>query len=122
MMTKYLLVVLFSVIVNAQTIVNSPQLSMTGGSAAYSTGIKEIWLNADDKNSLAVERVLHELGHHIWFHGGVDTVAYKNRYNDGDVWEAFANDHVYYLLGWLNKNELNYQIFYEFYNRSNNND
>jgi len=102
-----------------QVIVNSPVLNFSGGGAAYSVNSTEIFMSDEDRNSIVLHKFLHELGHHIWYSGKVDTVAYKEYYKSSEnIWEDFANDHYFYFMGWLNKKQLNYRIFLEFYNKA----
>ena len=83
----------------------------------YNVDKKEITLSGGNPDVL--RHFLHELGHHIWFYGGVDTAAFRedNNWYWGDIKELFAHEHYYYFIGEAMSN--NRKIFDEFYNRKN---
>lgn len=102
------LVFMFSFICYSQQIVNLSHFQ-----PHYNATKKEISLSGGNPNVL--KQFLHELGHHIWFYGGVDTLEYKKMFTDNNIWERFANEHYYYFL-----DETDYyhkEIFDKFYNK-----
>ena len=63
---------------------------------------------------------LHELGHHIWFYGGIDTTAILNNlageyFSKAEVMELFADQHWKYFFG--DASPAFHNIFEAFYNR-----
>jgi len=80
----------------------------------YDVTAKEITIKGGDTNTL--KYFLHELGHHIWFYGDIDTTAYKEKYSEfGNIRELFAHEHYYYFMG--DAMEYSKEVFDKFYNR-----
>ena len=111
-MNKFLII---SLMLIASTIYSQQIVSLSHFQPHYNVIKKEINLSGGNPNIL--KQFLHELGHHIWFYGGIDTIAYKEIFKGDNIWERFANEHYYYFL-----NETDYihkKIFDDFYNREN---
>ena len=108
---KTVILILFLVFtVNAQQIVNLSHFQ-----PHYNVDKKEISLSGGNPNVL--KQFLHELGHHIWFYGGVDTTEFKKRfYMFDNIPELFANEHYEYFV---DKTCFPYSeaLFDRFYNR-----
>ena len=103
-----IIVVLFAITPFSQTIVNLSDFQPN-----YNVNKKEISLSGGNPNIL--KQFLHELGHHVWFYGGVDTVAYRETFKDENIWERFATEHYNYFLG--ETDYYNKEVFDKFYNR-----
>lgn len=85
--------------------------------------------NVQDKKIMILEEYydynlmkifLHELGHHIWFYGGIDTTAIFNDlageyFSNAEVKELFADQHWRYFFG--DASPAFRYIFEAFYNR-----
>lgn len=90
--------------------------------SAYEPLTKIIYLNKYDYNYKLTKMILHELGHHIWFYGGIDTTAILadlvgEYFTKAEVIEMFADQHWRYFFNDASPAFRN--IFYEFYNREN---
>ncbi len=114
-----IIMIVFSPHTNAQQIETNPILGFTKGEAAYNITEKKIYLHWQDVE--AVNKFLHELGHHIWYYGGVDTITFKEsvevfEWTNAEIIEQFAHYHCDYWMG-LRWNSEADSIFYKFYNR-----
>ena len=115
----FFMIIVFCTADNAQQIEVNPMLGFSKGGAAYSLSDKKIYLSWEDRET--TEKFIHELGHHIWFYGDVDTLAFIESVKEfGWSWttirEQFAYYHCDYWIG-LRWNPEADSIFYKFYNK-----
>ena len=87
---------------------------------AYNAQEQKILLSSDWIDAGSIKVFLHELGHHIWFNGGIDTVAILNDlageyFTDIEIIELFADQHYRYFFNDASPAFRN--IFEAFYNR-----
>ena len=87
---------------------------------AYDIDAKKILIQQDYYDYTLMKIFLHELGHHIWFNGGVDTTAILNDLagnylTTAEVKELFAEQHWKYFFG--DASPAFHNIFEAFYNR-----
>lgn len=122
-------VLILTTFINAQTIEYKKNIADTikfgyeqDVKGAYNLGDATILLNKDWVDAPSIRIFLHELGHHIWFNGGIDTTAILNLAGDYltriDVMELFAEQHVKYFFNEAAPAFRN--IFDAFYNRNKN--
>ena len=88
--------------------------------SAYDPLTKTIYLNYYDYDYKTAKMILHEIGHHIWFYGGIDTTAIladlKGEYfSHAEILELFAEQHWRYFFN--DASPAFHNIFYQFYNR-----
>jgi hypothetical protein len=105
---KIILFICFCIPINAQQII-----TLSHFQPHYNITDKTISLDGGELNIL--KQFLHELGHHIWFYGGIDTVAYKQIYKDDSVQERFAWEHYWYFTE--QTDNYHKKIFDNFYNK-----
>jgi len=78
--------------------------------------LDESWIDAG-----SIKVFLHELGHHIWFNGGIDTTAILNDlagqyFSRVEIMELFADQHLKYFFN--DCAPAFHNIFEAFYNRN----
>ena len=87
---------------------------------AYDIQDKKILLSDDWIDAGTIKVFLHELGHHIWFNGGIDTTAILNDlagdyFTKAEIMELFADQHYRYFFS--DASPAFHNIFEAFYNR-----
>ena len=86
----------------------------------YDSDTKLITIEKYSYDKDAIHIFIHELGHHIWSYGGVDTTAILNDlkgdyFTRSEIMELFAEEHWRYF--WGQANPAFKKIFDRFYNR-----
>lgn len=86
----------------------------------YNPSTKIIGLSENYYDMDAVHSFIHELGHHIWYYGGIDTTTIifsleSSYFSHNDILELFAEQHWKYF--WNQAYPAFKKIFDEFYNR-----
>ena len=87
---------------------------------AYNIGKQIIKLQENWVDARSVHVLLHELGHHLWYYGGIDTTMILldltgEYFNRSDVLELFAEEHWKYFFN--DAAPKFKEIFDDFYNR-----
>lgn len=87
---------------------------------AYDTQSQKILLNDSWVDAGSIRIFLHELGHHLWYNGDIDTTAILNDlagqyFNVAEVKELFAEQHMKYFFN--DCAPAFHNIFEAFYNR-----
>lgn len=87
---------------------------------AYRPSDSKILLDEGWIDAMSIRVFLHELGHHIWYNGNIDTTAILNDlagqyFNIAEVKELFAEQHLKYFFN--DCAPAFHNIFEAFYNR-----